>query len=363
MKKGVALMLVFVFLTASCLTGTKPSSATSAAENTWTTKAPIPQAEHGVMAAAVNGKIYVMGGSSNYEYDPSTDNWAEKTPMPTPRNSFGIAAYQNKIYTIGGSSDGVFSGTNEVYDPSTDTWENKEPMPTNRVQIGANVVNAKIHLIGNDSHNVYDIATDSWTTGNSMLFSYSDYTYKSAVVNDKTYIIGWNQTQIYDSKTDSWSIGTSPPTSVSMAAVCATTGVLVSKRIYVIGGSQDLEGTDITQVYNPMNDTWTRGTPLPTARLGLTVAVVNDQIYAIAGSRLAVSSPVLTTNEQYTPLGYGTPDPSYESPTAEPDPTSPSNCDDGMVTGLGSTVLVAASVAVFVLASAGLIVYFKKRKH
>jgi len=364
MRKTFALQLVLVFLTASCLAGATLSSAASAAENTWTTKAPMPQAERGVRAAAVNGKIYVIGGSINYQYDPETDNWVEKTPMPTPRTYFGIAAFQNKIYTLGGRTG---MGVNEVYDPATDTWETKESMPVNISDINANIVDGKIYMIGRTLNMMYDIAKDSWMNRTTM--PYPVRSYATAVVNNKIYIMGGadtsltNHTQIYDPRTDSWSLGASIPTPLYGFAACATTGVNALKRIYVIGGNSYLEGTDITQVYDPVNDSWTFGASMPTARLGLTVAVVNDQIYAIAGSRMAVFSPALTTNEQYTPFGYGTLVPSYESPTAEPETTpDSSNYDDSMIAGLEFAVLATAS-AVVVLVSASLIVYFKKRKH
>lgn len=247
-------------------------------------KTPMPQTEGGT-AAAVNGKIYVMGGSINYEYDPATDNWAEKTPMATTRRPYGIAVYQNKIFTIGGSSGWtqetgtIYSNANEVYDPSTDTWETKEPMPTNRSQSEANVVNGKIHLIADDAHYVYDIATDSWTTRKAMPFSDPAYIVKSTVFHDKIYILGGNETQIYDAESDTWSLGAAAPIRVSAPSVCATTGVMASKRIYVFGGAVGfLNYTDATQVYDPKNDNWTLGAPMLTPRAGLTTAVVNDII-------------------------------------------------------------------------------------
>ena len=71
----------------------------------------------------VNGKIYVIGGTFHYEYDPATGNWTAKKPMPTPRiGSFGIATCQDKIYVIGGEDEALsgrgyyFLATNEVYD-------------------------------------------------------------------------------------------------------------------------------------------------------------------------------------------------------------------------------------------------------
>jgi hypothetical protein len=331
MSKSAVLLLVLFFLSASCLIGVKYSSVASAAENSWATKAPIPQAERGVRAAVVNGKIYVMGGSINYEYDPVTAVWVEKTPMPTPRNWFGIAVYQNKIYAMGGRT---CMNVLEVYDPLRDTWESMEPIPVNISDIDVNVVNGKIYLIGqvgSQSLNMmYDIAEDSWSNKTTMPYPACSYA-TTAVVNSKIYLIGaadtllTNYTQIYDPRTDSWSLGASIPTPLYNVAVVATTGVMASKRIYVIGGNSFLEGTGATQVYDPVSDSWTLGASMSTARLALAVAVVNDQIYAIAGRGMAVFSPVLTTNEQYTPFGYGTADPSYDDTPPEIAVSSPEN--------------------------------------
>ncbi len=328
MSKSAVLLLVLVFLIALCLTGTMPSSVAFAAENTWATKAPIPQAESHLRAATVNGKIYVIGPSINYEYDPATDTWAEKTPMPTQRINFAIAAHQSKIYTIGAWGSSGFSCENEVYDPLTDTWEIKEAVPTGGTSAQASVVGDKIHVITLENHYCYDIAHDSWTTKEPKPLRYDwpkEGTFRSAVVDGKIYTFSWDRTQIYDPKSDSWSLGASSPNIVNGPGVCATTGVMAYKRIYVIGGAGGFEGVDLTQVYDPAKDSWTLGASMPTARLGLTVAVVNDQIYAIAGSSYAPYSPVLTISEQYNPLGYGTPDPSYDDISPEIAVLSPEN--------------------------------------
>ena len=316
MKRTAIVLLLIMALLFSVAAGAVEVS--SAIENFWVPKAPMPQTELGLRAVAVNGRIYVMGDSINYEYDPVTNSWIAKAPMPTPRNEFQIAVSQNKIYTIGGRSGWtsatgpIDSGTNELYDPSTDTWETMKLMPTNRSGLGASVVNGKIHLIGADIHEVYDVYADSWTTGQLLPLPLLVYGYSSTVVNNKIYVIAWNQTHIYDAKSDSWSLGASPIINVSGSGVCATTGIMAPKRIYVIGGALGFEGTDKTQIYDPKSDTWTLGAHMPTDRLGLTVAVVNDQIYAIGGLGSAIFSRPLQTIEQYTPSGYGTPDPTYD---------------------------------------------------
>jgi N-acetylneuraminic acid mutarotase len=359
-SKNAALTIILIFLTASFIVVVKPVTVSSATENSWETKAPMPEAIGGVKAAAVNGKICVMGGEANFEYNPDTDNWTSKKPMPTPRTSFEIAVYQNKIYAIGGSSGWtqetgtIYSDANEVYNPSTDTWEIKAPMKTMRTGLEANVVNGKIYLIGgylrqnytvsttkSSLNEVYDVATDSWATKEPV--PYPAYDYASAVVNNKVYIIGWNRTQIYDPESNSWSQTTPSPTAVIGAVAGATTDMRAPKRIYVISGIQGIDGSNITQVYNPENESWMLGEPMPTARGGLTVAVVNDLLYAIGGRPCGVC-PALKTNEQYTPFGYGI----FPQPEPEPFPT---------------TLVALASVAIVVVAGVGLLVYFKKRKH
>jgi len=320
MRKSVALLLVLVFLTASCVISAKPAlSSTDAAEDSWASKAPVPRSVWGV--AAANGKIYAFARNVTYEYDPITNVWATKNPLPSNMYGSALVVYQNKIYAIGEGN-----GTTQVYDPATDTWENKTPIPTPRTQLEANVVNGKIYLIGGRTggqystvglNEVYDLETDSWTT--KAPIPYPVVQYASAVVDNKIYIIGGQDeftypmnlavVQIYDPATDTWSFGTPMPKIVWRAAAGATSGIWAPKRIYVIGGlpEKSLFGTDLNQVYDPANDSWTFGTPMPIARFNLKVAVINDTLYIMGGAPYFNLSGIwCPENEQYTPIGYGT---------------------------------------------------------
>jgi len=333
MKTSNVFLLVILIISSLYVVYIRPVKAT---EDSWTTKEPMPTARYRFGIAAVNGKIYAIGGQAsgvtlgtNEEYDPATDTWTTKTPMPTPRYYFAVAVYQNKIYTFGGLTElplqnNTYVGVTEVYDPATDTWETKTSMPTNRSALCANVVNGKIYLTSgivygpppsfsskSDVTEVYDPETDSWTTKASIPTPVCSYT--SAVVNNKIYVIGGskqyttyaNCNQVYDPETDTWTEAEPIPTGVRFAAAGATTGALAPERIYVIGGSttQFPDGSNLTQIYDPEKDVWITGAPMPTPRGGLLVAVVNDVLYAIGGFNTNGDN-VLAVNEQYTPIGY-----------------------------------------------------------
>jgi len=328
----VALLLILCFVISTL-------PMVSAAEDSWTTLEPMPTARSGFGVAVVDGKIYAIGGTNgsylniNEVYDPATDTWTIKKSMPTARYGLAIAVYQNKIYVIGGiigdssPSYSGYTGVNEVYDPLTDTWEIMESMPTGSAYLDANVVGDKIYVICGvkhggvfpfqqyaDENQVYDPSNDSWSTKTPIPIG--NWGYSSAVVDNKIYIIGAQLNQIYTPATDTWASGTPSPTFVLDATAGATTGEFAPKRIYVFSGlNEDLDqrnvASDLTQVYNPETDTWTTGTPIPTPRWGLEVAVVNDELYAIGGydgeTRLAV-------NEKYTPAEYIPEFPSWAIP-------------------------------------------------
>ena len=356
MSKCAVLLLVFVFLTASCVMVAKPVlSSAEVAEDSWTRKAPMHVARSKLGVAVVNGKIYAIGGDArhgqwpyagsivgtNEEYDTETDTWTFKAPMPTPRCGFAIAVYQNKIYCIGGYiRNGKYTGINEVYDPATDTWKNKTAMPTVRFELQANVVNGKIYLIGgydplqtekyisdpelygfpnatSSLNEVYDPETDTWTTKTPIPVATRDY--PSAVVDNKIYIIGGlsgtpkaDLNQIYDPETDTWRRGTLMPLGLRYGGAGATAGVNAPKRIYFFSGN--IFSGNKTQVYDPVKNRWTFGADLPTNRQNFAVAVVKDILYVIGGYirsyvDLYTFGDILTqyaTNEQYTPIGYGT---------------------------------------------------------
>jgi N-acetylneuraminic acid mutarotase len=85
----------------------------------------MPSKRSGIAAATAKKStfgtmsIYVFGGgessktfNNNERYDIKTNKWITKAPMPTSRHGLGAASVENKIYVIGGGPQPCLSVTN-----------------------------------------------------------------------------------------------------------------------------------------------------------------------------------------------------------------------------------------------------------
>ena len=211
-------------------------------------------------------------------------SWTTMTPMPTARGGLGVATVNGKIYAIGGLSDGSPVNVNEMYDPGTNEWTTETPMPTARSGCAIAVYDNEIYVIGGEVGNgyvgnneVYDPGTNTWETKASMPTPRADLS--ASVVNGKIYLIGGeeysstspyyretNVNEVYDPATNTWTTGTPIPT-----AVYGYASTVIDGKIHIIGGSQasSSQGSSIfvnsNQVYDPQNDTWSLGANLPSA--------------------------------------------------------------------------------------------------
>ena len=130
--------------------------AYNTANNTWTSKAPMPTPRALFGAALVDGIIYVIGGFNQstllatvVAYDPKTDTWTTKAPMPTPRAAFAIGVLNGQIYVAGGT-DGEQRdiGTVVSYNPKKNRWKERAPMPTSRRELAGAVLNGRFYAAG-----------------------------------------------------------------------------------------------------------------------------------------------------------------------------------------------------------------------
>jgi len=178
--------------------------------DTWKALASMPGKRGAAVAAALNGKIYVIGGAALVpgssetvirntptawphhavgtvqEYDIASNTWRERSPMPTARNHLAVGAVNGKIYAIGGRLSSAFSSPSsptdvvEEYDPATDIWTNtKTKMPTPRSALAWGVYNGRIYVAGGEFQDsrmagafraveAYEPATNRWYVLPSM---------------------------------------------------------------------------------------------------------------------------------------------------------------------------------------------------
>jgi hypothetical protein len=253
------------------------------------------------------------------------DCWATKAKMPSKRTGFGVAVVDGKIYAIGGHPlGGVTTDINKEYNLATDKWISKKSMPKPLAWFGIAAYQNEIYVIGgawffagsegNDVL-VYSTETDTWNTSKTPMPT-ARAGIEANVVDGKIYVIGGrnsdggviNVTEVYDPVTDTWAIKTPIPTPVSSYA-----SAVVDDKIYIIGGlTQTANSTlvnrvDLNQIYDPKTDTWSLGMPIPNsngANAGATTGVMAPKrIYVIGGGLNQIYDPA---NDSWT---VGTPIP------------------------------------------------------
>src|SRR5581483_5429093 len=134
----------------------------------WRPAAPSPTKRTEVAAAALNGKIYVVGGFEKpglgnltnlaitalvEEYDPATDRWTTKASLPVGLHHAGIGVAGGRLYIVGGYTQSGLTVWHPVasvyaYDPAMNTWSERAPMPTPRGALSIAEHQGKLYAIG-----------------------------------------------------------------------------------------------------------------------------------------------------------------------------------------------------------------------
>lgn len=284
----------------------------------WTKKADLPIPISKSKAAAVNGKIYVMGGvtptfrgfsKANFEYNPQTDTWIKKQDMPTGRTNFAIAAVENKIYVIGGDP---FQNKVEVYDPKTDSWDSLLVMPSKRQHINCATINNIIYVIGGfeniccppypqrcnwetcakitNRNQAYNVSTNEW---NELLpMPTPRHGLDMMAVNGKIYVIGgmgsvnsiWEPlrtNESFDPNINQWIENKKMPNprdgyGYSVQGDC----------IFLFGGwIADKLQTTTTIIYDTKTDSWSNSSDLPVKSGAFAYATIENKIYIFGGDK------------------------------------------------------------------------------
>ncbi|XP_055354645.1 kelch-like protein 3 [Paramacrobiotus metropolitanus] len=143
-------------------------------QETWSAVAPLPVELSGVRTVGCDGRLFVFGGDGREEdvgrwafcYDPAGDTWTRLRDMLIPRDFCkAIVAPSGLIYVIGGAEVGVPSKRVDAYDRVSDQWVRKADLIVERDSPGCACLDGKLYVLGGDvdSIEVYDEETDRWS--------------------------------------------------------------------------------------------------------------------------------------------------------------------------------------------------------
>jgi len=277
-------------------------------------------------AAGVDGRIYVLGGQTNYDsstsltttriFDPKKGAWTEGASMPTARSCPGAATGPDgRIYVMGGQIQRQALDTVEAYDPRKNSWMRCSPMPSPRTD--PSIVAAwdgsgqvRIYSIGGRDFRApgnglatveaYDPVTDTWSTKTAMPTLRHAQT-EAVSSAGLIYVIGGahnlgqpkflSTVEVYDPARDKWSVVEPLPYRVECAMAAGAGG-----EILVFGGWKNLEKDETRSVlaFNPRSSAWRHLPDMPTARaagnaVSLQEADSTDHIYLLGGKDSEVS--------------------------------------------------------------------------
>ena len=260
-----------------------------------------------VGVAALDGKIYVIGGILSdrsttgivERFELEKNSWEEIPPLPlnTQLHHIGAAAVEGKVYSIGGLEPGTFRGSNLVfaYDPQKNAWDPVAGLLTSRGAMGVAVVDGKIYAAGGQSggtsvHDfaVYSPSEDRWDPLQGMPTARN---HLAAVAHDGLfYAVGgragglFGSLEVYDPEAGDWdslpSKNLTPRAGIAAAVVC--------DEIFVFGGEGNSKRGDgifvETESYDIINQCWFSRLAMQNPRHGIGAAVVDGLIYIPGGS-------------------------------------------------------------------------------
>ena len=281
------------------------------AQPTWQIKTPMPIGKKEITDAVcvLEGKIYILGGttsngniSNSLEvYDPATNSWTSLAPYPLSVWRASMAALNGKLYAMGGYqslSPFPFSPTDKMYayDPGMDTWTAQQSMLGVRGSAASVVLNGQIHLIGGannsalNSHHIYDPGSDSWSIApNNLNEARSGLT--AATINGKIYATGGyilsggvqskSSAEVFDPATNSWSmVAAMPVTKLGISSA------VVQEKLYIFGN----ENTANVLVYDITSNSWSQSLSLPRNINFAGATVLNEVIYLMGGGAVNLAT-------------------------------------------------------------------------
>lgn len=291
-----------------------------ATPGTWATLAPMPTARQEVAAAALDGRVFVIGGfGENADpvavveaYDPATDRWETRAPLPAPTHHAAAAVVGGRLFVVGGFTGGRLNWTAQAdvyeYDPARNVWVSRAPLPTPRGALAVAPVGDRLHAVGGNAggltpaHEVYDPATNRWLSAPPLRIP-RDHLAATAVggrlwaIGGRRSFVGeqYDNVDVYDPATELWTSGA--PLPAARGGLAAAT---LAERVFVFGGEAPLRIFGTADMYDPIARQWIGKTPMPTPRHGIGAVPLNGRIY-VPGGGIRPGFAHSNVNEVYQP--------------------------------------------------------------
>ncbi|KAI0381326.1 galactose oxidase [Hypomontagnella monticulosa] len=265
---------------------TNTFEAYSIEERTWRNLTPIPEAFTHINAAAVNGKVYVLGGLTGdgvdniwraspdcFVYDIAKETWTALPPMPVDqgRGASAVGILGNTVYLAGGMTrlelgpTGVQESVDIVtaYNTVTGTWTTLPSIPAPRDHVGGAIIGRTFYVVGGRDHGQVNVRNTTWTLD-------------------------------LDAPSKGWTAKAEMPTARGGLSI----GV-IGNYIATFGGegnpAPNSNGVyNETEVYDVKKDAWFRLPAMPHPRHGTAAASVHGRIYIPGGGVLMGAGPVDT---------------------------------------------------------------------
>jgi N-acetylneuraminic acid mutarotase len=160
--------------------GTTPRGNTSAVwawdGGAWRAKAPLPAPRFNHAAVALDGRIWVLGGFEGgrehadvFVYDTQADLWRRARPLPRPTHAFGAVAFGGELWVLGGRRGEQVLREVWILDPTgRSRWRRGLAMPKPMELLGAVVVEDEIHAAWESTYQVWDASDGRWRQGPSL---------------------------------------------------------------------------------------------------------------------------------------------------------------------------------------------------
>lgn len=271
----------------------------------WSTYAPMPSARWGLAVQGHNGRLYAISGSGNFAneaYNPLTNSWTTLAPIPVAVAYPAITAYAGKVYVIGGAIGSAWQSIVQIYDIATNTWSTGANTLSIRMGGTAEAYNGRIYLATGwngtlmNSLEIYDIVANTWTLGAPA--PTARYQTRSALIGGRMYVIGgftstWlGLNESYNIATNTWSTHAAMPAARYLHAAGSD-----GAQMYVGAGYAGAASGSF-QAYNPVSNTWSVLPNVPTPRYRVDGSYLDGCFYIAGG----FNGATLATLEGYCGL-------------------------------------------------------------